>query len=73
LGNAHGFRIKGLPVKYDTLKDAVADANKFATFKDAYIVVYGKSKQGVVRKKKRSKSVRRSAQIHYDEAGRLIR
>ena len=50
LGNIHGFRIKGSEKKYDTIKDAMKkDA---ASSEPTKIVVYGKSKAGVVRKKK---------------------
>ena len=48
LGNIHGFRVQGFPVKYDTLKAAVADADN--SEKNVYIVVNGKSNAGVVRK-----------------------
>ena len=48
LGNIHGFRVRGSQEGHDTLKAAVIDADN--SVKDAYIVVYGKSKQGVVRK-----------------------
>jgi metal-dependent hydrolase (beta-lactamase superfamily II) len=46
LGNIHGFRICGDQKKYDTLKEAKMGIKKDA----AYIVVYGKSHKGVVRK-----------------------
>lgn len=48
LGNIRGFRIQGFPAKYETLKAAVADADN--SEKNVYIVVDGKSNQGVVRK-----------------------
>jgi len=47
LGNIHGFRIKGSKKKYDTIKDAMKNASEPNT----KIVVYGKSKKGVVRRK----------------------
>lgn len=48
LGNTHGFRIRGSQQKYETLKAAVADADNSED--NVYIVVDGKSNQGVVRK-----------------------